>query len=163
MSTIPGNFTDGSLTASDAAAHSATLALALGDFKISGLVPDGRMVTVTDSRGVVVGARKAARARPTFAFGATLSSPSAPFQMLVLGETSGFVSSIVAIGDAVGVDLAFTATYGAETRSYSLAKCICTGIEVAEGDPSTITYSGEVLGAVSVTGPEGTFTLISGL
>ena len=161
MSAIPSNFTDWSLTVSDDAAHSATLALAIGDFKLAGLLADGRQITVTESRGAVVGARKAARARPTFTCSATLSSPAAAFQMLVLGETAGFTSVISGIGDAVGVDLAFSATYGAETRSISAQDCICTGIEISEGDPSTISYSGEILGPLSVTGPEGTFTIIA--
>jgi hypothetical protein len=81
--------------------------------------------------------------------------------MLVLGKTAGFVTVISSLGEATGVDLAFSANFGAETRSWALQDCICTGIEITEGDPSTITYSGQVLGPVSVTGAEGTFTLIA--
>jgi hypothetical protein len=161
MSAIVSNFTDGVITASDDAGHSATLTLSVGDFSLDGLMPDGRQVTVTESRGAVVGARKAARARPTFTMSATLSSPSAAFQMLVLGETSGFTSVLTSIGDAVGFDLAVSMNYGAESRSFAIQDAMCTGISIKEGDPSTISFSGEILGPVSVTGSEGTFTLIA--
>lgn len=161
MSLIPSNFTDGTLTISDDGGHSATLSLSLGDFAISGLAPAGRAVTKTESRGAVVGARKAARAIPTFSGSATLASPAADFPMLAMGKTAGFVSVVSSIGDAAGVDLAFTANYGAETRSWAIQDVIFTSIEVKEGDPSTITYSGEIIGPVSVTGPEGTFALIA--
>lgn len=161
MSTIPSNFADGVWTITDDAGHSATLALSAGDFTISGLTPAGRAVTVTESRGAVVGARLAARARPTFSGSATLSSPAAAFQMLAMGETSGFVSVLATIGDAVGVDMAFSANYGAESRSWAIQDAVINSIELKEGDPSTVTYSGEILGPVSVTGPEGTFVLIA--
>jgi len=161
VSSIPANFTDGVVTVTDDAGHSATLTLSIGDFALDGLMPAGRQVTVTESRGAVVGARKAARARPTFTMSATLASPAAAFQMLVLGETAGFTSVLSTIGDAVGFDLAVSMNYGAESRSFAIQDAMCTGISVKEGDPSTISFSGEILGPVSVTGPEGTFTLIA--
>ena len=161
MSAIPANFTDGVVTATDDAGHSATLTLSVGDFALDGLMPDGRQVTVTESRGAVVGARKAARARPTLTMSGTLSSPAASFQMLTMGETAGFSSVLATIGDAVGFDLSVSMNYGAESRSFAFQDVILTGISVKEGDPSTISYSCEILGPVSVTGSEGTFTLIA--
>lgn len=161
MSAIPGNFSDGSWTITDDASHSATLALSAGDFSITGLAPSGRALTVTESRGIVVGARLAARAIPSFSGSATLSSPAAAFQMLALGKTAGFTSVLVTIGDGVGVDMAFSANYGAESRSWAIQDAVFDTLEVKEGDPSTITYTGRILGPVSVIGSEGTFVLIA--
>lgn len=161
MSAIPSNFTDGVVTATDDNGNSATLTLSVGDFSLDGLMPDGRQVTVTESRGAIVGTRKAARARPTVTMSGTLSSPASPFQMLTMGETAGFISVLTNIGDAVGFDLSVSMNYGAESRSFAIQDLILTGISVKEGDPSTISYSCEILGPVSVTGPEGTFVLIA--
>tara|TARA_R110000868_G_scaffold58014_1_gene178948 strand:+ start:91 stop:582 length:492 start_codon:yes stop_codon:yes gene_type:complete len=161
MSTIPSNFADGVWTITDDAGHSATLALSAGDFTIGGLAPAGRTLTVTESRGAVVGARLAARAIPTFSGSATLSSPAAAFQMLALGETAGFTSVLATIGDGIGVNMAFSTNYGAESRSWAAEDAVFDTLEVKEGDPSTITYSGRILGPLSVTGPEGTFVLIA--
>jgi hypothetical protein len=161
VSAIPSNFADGVWTITDDAGHSATLALSAGDFAISGFAPSGRALTVTESRGAVVGARLAGRAIPTFSGSATLSSPAAPFQMLALGETAGFTSVLATIGDGIGVDMAFSANYGAESRSWAIQDAVFDTVEVKEQDPSTITYSGRILGPVSVTGPEGTFVLIA--
>jgi len=78
-----------------------------------------------------------------------------------MGETAGFTSVLSTIGDAVGFDMSVSMNYGAESRSFAFQDLILTGISVKEGDPSTISYSCEILGPVSVTGPEGTFTLIA--
>jgi hypothetical protein len=54
MSNIPANFTDGSFTITDDAANSATLLMSQGDLTVSGLVPDGRELVVSQSQGATV-------------------------------------------------------------------------------------------------------------
>ena len=61
MSTINANFTDGSVTITDDAGHTATLELSEGDFALTYDAQGGREVTVSQTRGAVSGARKAAR------------------------------------------------------------------------------------------------------
>ena len=152
MSSIPANFTDGVLTLTDDASHSATLALSMGDLKVSGLVPDGRALEVYESRGAVVGARKGARARPTLSVAAILAAPSADFHRLAMGTTSGFTSTTADIGDYDANDLSFTFNYGAESRSITADDVILTGWEMSEGSPSTVALTFEILGPLELDG-----------
>jgi hypothetical protein len=73
MSNIPANFTDGSFTLTDDNANSATLLMSQGDLSISGLVPDGRELVVSQSQGATVGLRKGQRAYPTISVTARTS------------------------------------------------------------------------------------------
>jgi hypothetical protein len=162
MSTIHANFTDGSFTVTDDAAHSEALELAEGDFTLAGLLPDGRASDEGESRGHLTGIRKGARAYPTVTVTAKLSSPARPFNMLAIGATAGFTSTSVGIGDYATVDAVFSFAYGAETRKYTMDDLKLTDFTVTEGSPySTVAFSFEVKGPMTTTGPEGTFTLIS--
>lgn len=160
MSSIIGNFTDGVLTASDDGGHSATLALSMGDFALAGMAPTGRSQDEFQSRGALVGLRQGKRVYPTGSVSGHLASPTDAFNMLVMGNTSGFVSTVLSLGDGKAVDLAYTATYGAETRSWSLQDVVFTR-DIQEGDPgNTISYSFTVYGPVAEVGSGGTFTTI---
>ena len=55
MSNIPANFTDGVFTLTDDNSNSATLVMSQGDLSFSNLVPDGRELVVSQSRGATVG------------------------------------------------------------------------------------------------------------
>ena len=152
MSSIPSNFTDGVLVLTDDGGHSATLALSMGDQKLSGLVPDGRALEVYESQGAIVGARKGARARPTFTVTAMLASPTADFHRLAMGTTSGFVSTTADIGDYKACDLSYTFNYGAESRGLTADDVVLTGWEVSAGSPSTVSLSFEILGPLELDG-----------
>lgn len=161
MSNIIGNFTDGVVTASDDASHSATLVLSMGDFALSGMQPTGRSQDEFQSRGAFVGLRQGKRVYPTGSVSGHLASPTDTFNMLVMGKTSGFVSTVLTIGDGKAVDLAFTATYGSETRSWGMQDVVFTR-DVQEGDPgNSISYSFVVYGPITETGSEGAFTTIA--
>jgi hypothetical protein len=150
VSNIPANFTDGSFTITDDAGspNSATLVMSQGDLSFSNLVPDGRELVVSQSRGATVGVRKGARAYPTISVSAILAGPSAAFQVLALGETAGFTSTTVDLGDYAANDFDFSFDYGAETRSITGDDAVLTSIEVTEGETSTISFSFQIVGPV---------------
>lgn len=160
MSSIIGNFTDGALVATDDAANSATLVLSMGDFALAGVTPTGRSQDEFQSRGAFVGLRQGKRVYPTGSVAGHLASPTNTFNMLVMGKTSGFVSTVLSLGDGKAVNLAWTATYGAETRSCTMEDVVFTR-DIQEGDPgNTISYSFVVYGPITEVGSEGTFTTI---
>ena len=159
MSNIPANFTDGVFTLTDDNSNSATLVMSQGDLSFGGLVPDGRELIVSQSRGATVGARKGARAYPTLSVTAILAGPSAAFQILALGETAGFTSTTVAIGDYAACDFDFSFDYGAETRDITGDDAICTAIEITEGETSTISFTFQILGPVQFDGTDVVSTL----
>lgn len=152
MSNIPANFTDGSFTITDDAGggpNSATLLMSQGDLSFSGLVPDGRELIVSQSRGATVGVRKGARAYPTISVSAILAGPSAAFQVLALGETAGFTSTTEDLGDYAAVDFDFSFDFGSETRSITGDDAVLTSLEITEGETSTISFSFQIVGPVS--------------
>lgn len=154
--TTIGNFTDGSLVATDGSALSATLALFDGAYSLDGLVPGGAEVEVYQAQGHVVGARKGARVLPTLTVNGHLNTPLDAFRSLVLGITATFVSVTNDIGDAAAVDLTFTATYGTSLRRYVLEDCRVTAHGHTGGSPSAYALTFEVMGAVTLTDQTGT-------
>jgi hypothetical protein len=154
MSNIPANFTDGVFTLTDDNANSATLLMSQGDLSVSGLVPDGRELIVSQSRGATVGVRKGARAYPTLSVTAILAGPSAAFQILALGETASFTSTSVDLGDYAACDFDFSFDYGAETRDITGEDAVLTGIEITEGETSTISFSFQIVGPMQFDGTD---------
>lgn len=154
MSNIPANFTDGVFTLTDDNSNSATLVMSQGDLSVGGLVPDGRELIVSQSRGATVGARKGARAYPTVSVSAILAGPSAAFNLLALGETAGFTSTTVDIGDYAACDFDFSFDYGAESRDITGEDAILTSIEITEGETSTISFTFQILGPMAVDGTD---------
>ncbi len=152
MSLIPSSFSDGVLTITDDGGNSATLQLSQGDQAVSGLIADGRTPTEVQSRGRFVGLRKGARVAPTLTINAILSSPSDAFHLLAWGKTAGFVSTSADIGDVATVDGAWTFNYGAETRRMDMDDMYLQSMDIAEGDPSTVSMTFGVIGPVEVDG-----------
>ena len=152
MSNIPANFCDGVFTITDDNSNSATLLMSQGDLSFSNLVPDGRELVVSQSRGATVGVRKGARAYPTISVSAILAGPSAAFQVLALGETAGFTSTTVDIGDYAANDFDFSFDYGAESRDITGEDAVLTSIEITEGDTSTIAFTFQIAGPLSFDG-----------
>ena len=154
--TTIGNFTDGTLVATDGSTLSATLALFDGAYSLDNLMPGGAEVEVYQAQGHVVGARKGARALPTLSVNGHLTTPLDAFRSLALGITFGFTSVTNDIGDAVAVDLVFTATYGTSLRRFRLDDCRLTAAGLTGGSPSAYALTFEVLGAVTLTDQTGT-------
>lgn len=162
MSTISANFTDGALTITDDAAHSQTVALAEGDFTLDYDAQDGREVTISETRGHVTSARKGARRIGKLSLTAKLADPGAPFQTLAAGRTAGFISTIADIGDANGVDWEFAFGLGAQLRRYYGQDAIFGVVSIKEADPSTISFTADLLGPVySDDSTNGIVTLVS--
>ncbi len=153
MSAIPKNFTDGTVTVSDAGGNSATLQVANGDFSLTGLKPEGRNVNAYQSRGSVAGIRKTDRALPAASFGAIMTDAmlTASFKEVALGMVAGFVSTSVALGDAPCVNLTFNFDYLAESHEIVMED-VNLSVDMAEGDPSTDSYSCEIYGDVTFDG-----------
>lgn len=161
MSAVVSNFTDGTFTVTDDAGHSATLALAEGDFSLTYDAQDGREVSYYQTRGVISGVRKGARKIGTLTMSAKLADPGAGFQQLVQGKTSGYVSTTADIGDANAVDWDFSFDYGAQARAYYGEDMVVTEIKVDEGDPSKITFSADLIGPIySNDSTNGTVVLV---
>lgn len=152
MSNIPANFTDGVFTITDDNSNSATLVMSQGDLSFAGLTPDGRELIVSQSRGATVGVRKGARAYPTISVSAILAGPSADFQILALGETAGFTSTTVDLGDYAAVDVDFSFDYNAESRDITGEDAVLTAIEITEGETSTISFTFQIVGPVAFDG-----------
>jgi len=166
MSAIPSTFIDCSLVASDGTGTpvTATLALFNGELSLSGIAQNGQQVTVIESQGSVVGARRGARSIPTLTVGAYLSTPNDALRSLVLGETGSTTSTTAAIGDAFTVDLALGLNITGETRTITLKDCVCVNCEISIGDPSTASLEFKCLGAIKMTNAAGsTETIRSGL
>lgn len=159
--TVPAHSRDGALTASDDASHSESALYHLADHTLDGLVPSGAVVDRTTSGGHVIGLREGDRAIPTFSITLVGASSLSAFDALILGVTSGFVSTTLDIGDAKAVDLVWSFPYGAEQRAYSMEDCVCTGHGHKAGSPSNSkTYNFEVNGIVKARDTAGNWTTI---
>jgi hypothetical protein len=163
MSAIPSTFVDCALVASDGTGTPVTASLALfnGEMSLSGISQNGQQVTIVESQGSVVGARKGARSIPTLTVGAHLSTPLDAFRKLILGETASTTSTTSAIGDAFTVDLALSLNLpDGETRTVNLEDCLCVSCELTIGDPSSVSLEIQCLGAIKMTDASGSTTTI---
>jgi hypothetical protein len=152
MSQIPSNFTDGVFTITDGAAHSATLLLSNGDLAVTGIRPDGRATTKSESRGALVGLRKSARAYPQITVSAILACPLGDFEKQALGILGGFVSTSADIGDVPTNDFDFSFDYNAESRDITGDDLELLSLDYNEGDNSTISFTFEINGPMAVDG-----------
>lgn len=158
------NFTDGDLTVSCDGGNSETLDLAAGDIAFSYNAQDGHAVTKDESRGDLTSVRLTTREYPTFSGSASVANPNSAFHKLVTGQAAGYVSTVADIGcgnSVRAVDFEFNFDCGAEVRSYFGEDLMFTSIEFSEGDSSTVTFSGEVLGPFYVKDSSGTSTIVS--
>lgn len=140
MSLIPSIGLDTEVTVTDAAGHSETLQLHMSDHNLDAFEPGGAELLIFESAGHVVGARKGGRVFPTMTVSAMSAAGLSDFEMLIFGLTSGFVSTGVAIGDAVMTSTTIQFSYGAESRGYTFAHCTWKKSKKA-GDPWTASYT----------------------
>lgn len=152
---IPSHFVDGTVTATDDNSNSATLTRAAGDFNLSGFSQQGREVEISEARGVTIGARLGVRKYGTVTVTRKLANPADTWNDLIHGLTATYTSVLARMGDALGVDLAFSFPYSTDTRSITCADCLVTDVSTDE-NAGTESYSFQVLGAVTVVGTTGT-------
>jgi len=151
-STIAGNFTDMTITATDGSTLSESLLAPQGDWALSGCVPDGREAEVYQSQGAVTGIRKGARVLPTLSVSAELRDPSQAFHKLIFGVTSGFTSVAVDIGDYPCFDLDLSFDYGATSRTIAAEDCYCTEWNPQAGSPNIVSMTFTIAGPLTVDG-----------
>ena len=152
MSTIPSSFIDGVFTITDDGGNSEILQCSNGDQALTGVMPNGRVVTPSESRGALCGLRQAARAFPQLPVSAILSAPASDFVKLALGLTAGFTSVAADIGDGVAVDFDMSFDYLAESRDYSGEDAVLTGLDYNEADPSNISFTFTIYGPMDIDG-----------
>jgi hypothetical protein len=143
---------DGSVQIDDDNAHSATLAKFAGDLTIGNLKLDGRETVVGEAQGALTGLRKGARAYPTISFSGQLADFDDAFHQLISGKTAGFTSTTADIGDKETIDLVFSADYSTDTRQIDAEDCELDGWEIAQGEPSTVSFSVIVRGPLEING-----------
>lgn len=153
MSTIPGNFTDGTITAADDGGNSESLPCFNGDFSVTLPGNDGRSNDLVQAQGAYKGARKGERVPVTMTFTGIAHDPDIDFHKLVTGVIGGFTSVTADIGDSVAFDLTFDGSYGAETRTFVLSDCFLDSYVLAQGSPnSTMSFSVTCIGPVTING-----------
>lgn len=146
---------DGQVTFSDDGGHSAVLEGFVGDFSLDNLMPDGAVTDVSEVRGAVEGARKGARARPTLTVNGTVRRVMSDAGKLIYGKTSGFVSTVADIGDAVAIDieLSYVGATSDTVRVCTFRDCIVTSGTITGASPAnTRALTFEVLGPVVIDG-----------
>lgn len=149
-------FVDGSLTATDDAGtpHSGTLGGMTGTYSVSGIKPNGREVIVAQSQGAVFGVRQGARAFPTITIEAHAVRFDSDFDKLVRGTTSGFVSVMADIGDAVAVNLDLSEDYSTDTRGVLAEDCVLDTMapSMSDGESGKVQYTFIVHGKLTIDG-----------
>jgi len=163
-SVVIKHFTDGSITLKDGTGSPVTLVVpfSLGDLSISGMETDtlGRAVNAYETRGVLSSLRRGARVFPTVSFSCQLADVTdatnttlADF-VLKRGSFAANVSTTAATGDVYTVDTVFTVegtVFGDPTdHVITMEDCHFT-IDIAEGEPNTISLSGTVYGTLALT------------
>jgi len=161
-STIIKHFTDGSLTVKDGTGTPVTLAIpfTMGDFSLGGLTQALRATNVYETRGVLVGLRKGAKAFPTGSFSCMVADYSDASDRTLLdflrksNSYSANLSTTTALGDVYTVDLVFTVegTDLGDSADHvlTLEDCDCS-LDLSEGEPNSLSVSFTVYGAVSMT------------
>jgi len=162
---INATFVEGEFTIACDGGNRATLDLAEGDISIQYNAQDGRVVSTYETRGHLTGIRKTAREYPTFSGSAKLAAPNSDFDQLVKGATAGYVSTVADItcsDDPVrAVDFTFSFDCGSEIRQIYGEDLVFEQITVTEGDPSTISYNGRIVGPLYQKDADGITTIVS--
>lgn len=161
-STIIKHFTDGSLVVKDGTGTPVTLSIpfTMGDFSLGGLTQALRATNVYETRGVLVGLRKGAKAFPTGSFSCMVADYSDASDRTLLdflrknASYSANISTTTALGDVYTVDLVFTVegTDLGDSADHviTLEDCDCS-MDLSEGEPNSLSVSFTVYGAVSMT------------
>lgn len=161
-SQIVKHFTDGVLVAKDGTATpvSLTLSFTLGDLTISGLNQARRATNAYEARGALTSLRKGAKAFPTGSFSCQIADFSDATERTALdfflkqNSYSANKSTTEAIGDVYTVDLVLTVEGtdlgDAADHVITLEDCDCS-LDLAEGEPTTLSVSFTCYGTLSMT------------
>jgi len=161
-SVVTKTFADGTISLKDGTGTPVvfTSAFSQGDFTASGLEPDQRAATAYEARGVLKSIRLGARSYPTGSFSVMMTDVSDAGDdtlvdfVLKQNGYSGNISTTAAAGDAYTVTITLTiegTDHGdAADHAIELADCRCT-VDVAEGEPNTVTVSFTCYGSVTMT------------
>ena len=159
-STIVKNLTDGQLTLKDGTGSPVTLVVGfdMGDFTVSGLAQSLHEVAAYESRGTFKSARRTTRRYPSGSFSLMLTDITDGTDQTVIdfllkqGSYAANVSTLA--GDVYCVDLQLdvegTDLGDSADHQIALSKCHCV-VDVAEGDPDTITVNYTCYGSVTMT------------
>lgn len=163
-STVIKHWKDGTVTATDGAAHSLTIPFSLGDFKLSGLSADQSDVKIYKVRGVKQTVRKGESVEPSGSFScyiadfsdATNSTAYDFFckKNLYSSNTSTISSSSTPPGDVYTVTLVWTieGTDVGDSTDHTVTCTHCSvSVDLQEGEPDSLAISFTVLGTVTLT------------
>jgi hypothetical protein len=162
-STIVKNFGDGSITIEDGTTPTAldyTCSFDQGDLSITGLSATQREVTAYERRGVLKTVRHTTRTYPTGSFSLMLADLSDGTDetlvdiLMKQGAFSAAVSTLDANAEVYTTKITLTiegTDHGdAADHTLVLDDVHCT-VDVAEGDPNTVTVNFTVYGSVTMT------------
>jgi hypothetical protein len=162
-STIVKNFGDGSITIEDGTTPTAldhTDNFEQGDLTITGLKATQRETTAYESRGTLKSVRHTGRTYPTGSFSLMLADLSDGTDetlvdiLLKQGAFSSAVSTLDANAEVYTVKITLTieGTDHGDSADHTIVMddVECT-VDIAEGDPNTVTVNFTVYGSVTMT------------
>jgi len=161
-SSVVKNFTDGTIKVEDGAGSPASYTCTFdeGNLSISGLAQQLNEVATYESRGTLKSVRHTARSYPSGSFSLMLTDVSDGSDSTLIdflmkqGSHSGLVSTLGANADvyAVKVTLTVEGTDHGDSADHTLVMddCHCM-VDLAEGDPNTVTVNFTVYGSITMT------------
>jgi hypothetical protein len=158
-STVIKHYTDGSITLSDGTGTPVTLDVpfSTGDLSITGLAQQLREVVAYQTRGVLNSIRLGARTFPTISFTAQIADYSDATDTTAIdfflkqAAFSGNVSVSDNATEVYTLDIVLTVEgtdHGDSADHVLTAKNVHCTIDVAEGEPNTLTVNGTVYGGM---------------
>lgn len=162
-STVIKHLYDGEIAVEDGTtptAVSLTVPFTVGDLSLSGLAQTQNEVVAYETRGTLHTVRHSSRTYPSGSFSAQLADYSDGTDQtlldFLLGQASysANVSTLGANAEVYGVKLTLTVegTDHGDSADHTIVldDCVCT-LDVAEGEPNTVSVSFTVYGSVSFT------------
>lgn len=161
-STVVKNFTDGTIKVEDGTGSplSYTCAFDEGNMSISGLAQQLSEIATYESRGTLKSVRHTARTYPAGSFSLMLTDVTDGSDQTLIdillkqGAYAAGVSTLGANADVYTVKITLTiegTDHGdSADHTFVMDDAHCT-VDVAEGDPSTVTVNFTVYGAVTMT------------
>jgi|TARA_R110002110_G_scaffold16328_1_gene71036 hypothetical protein len=159
-STVLKNFRDGTLVVADGAALTHTVLYEEGNFSASGLVSGQKEVAAYMSRGDLASLRHTNQTFPSGSFTIHLADVSDATDSTLIdaltkqGSWSAATSTLGASAEVYAVSLALTieGTNHGDSADHSITMddCHCS-VDVAEGDPSSVSVSFTCYGTVTLT------------
>ena len=161
-STVVKNFTDGTIKVEDGAGSPASYTCLFdeGNLTVSGLTQKLNEVATYESRGALKSVRHTARTYPSGSFSFMLTDISDGTDstlidfLLKQNSHSGLVSTLGANADVFAVKITLTVEgtdHGDSADHTIVMDDVTCSVDVAEGDPNTVTVNFTVYGTVTMT------------